>query len=680
MRLVLLAWMLALLVSTFDVEAATPTSQGALPPPIATRQTLFAIPFQIDRAGQSSRDPAEIQLYVSTDRGANWQPCDRVRPEKGHFLFRAVTDGEYWFILRTLDRSGQLRPQRADGPGLRVIVDTTLPDLQLEAQRGEAGQIIVRWQVTDPHLELDSLKIQYRAAPDSLWQTVAIDRQRINTSGRTRTGEVIWWPEAGFKPVEIRAEVADTAGNSAVSHAKVNLDRRARADLKAEANPAPDGSSEPFSTLQPSPSGWRAATDFSPPTPPRDDLRNLNPAPYHPLATQKQPTESPGPLDAPNRRSAEKAGADSRSPDAPYREDPRPGVPRTDQTASADNAPDHGQDHGQDHGALQPPHGTAADEPASGQRRPSPRSEADLPTPGADNRSGWPLSGSIAADIHPPIRNRYVTPTDLSRDNFPFSEGDSPRFASRKPGQSPSGSFPSAKETAGSPGESDLPTAQRPQRINSAVFELEYQAGSGGPSGVGRVELWGTRDGGRTWTCFGVDDDHQSPMLASVDEEGVYGFRVVVQSGLAVQSDKPQSGDTPDVWVAVDLTEPEARILSAQLVTGDRAGELVIDWEAADQMLSARPVSLLFSHTSDGPWTTIASGLENTGRYRWPLDRTLPPRIYLRLEVRDEAGNVAVAQTTQAVTLDLLRPAVRIRNVRPVADTARWRTERYRSR
>ncbi len=34
----------------------------------------------------------------------------------------------------------------------------------------------------------------------------------------------------------------------------------------------------------------------------------------------------------------------------------------------------------------------------------------------------------------------------------------------------------------------------------------------------------------------------------------------------------------------------------------------------------------------------MASGLENTGRYAWPIDSRTPPKFYLRLEVRDEAG------------------------------------------
>jgi hypothetical protein len=140
---------------------------------------------------------------------------------------------------------------------------------------------------------------------------------------------------------------------------------------------------------------------------------------------------------------------------------------------------------------------------------------------------------------------------------------------------------------------------------------------------------------------------------------------------LGVGGERPKSGDPPEVWIGVDLTKPEARILSARLGIGAEAGQLLVHWEAKDQMLSARPISLWFSETLGGPWAPIASELENTGRYAWPLDRRLPPRVYLRLEVRDEAGNVATFDTPQPVTVDRLRPSAHIRSVRPAADNAR---------
>jgi hypothetical protein len=96
--------------------------------------------------------------------------------------------------------------------------------------------------------------------------------------------------------------------------------------------------------------------------------------------------------------------------------------------------------------------------------------------------------------------------------------------------------------------------------VNSRVFELEYKIDSVGPSGVRRVELWGTLDGGRTWTSFGVPKKIKSPLVVGVQHEGLYGFRVAVENGAGVWSGRPRPGDPPDVWVGVDLTRPSGHI------------------------------------------------------------------------------------------------------------------------
>ena len=90
---------------------------------------------------------------------------------------------------------------------------------------------------------------------------------------------------------------------------------------------------------------------------------------------------------------------------------------------------------------------------------------------------------------------------------------------------------------------------------------------------------------------------------------------------------------------------------------------------ADDTNLEPRPVSLFFSTNPNGPWSTIAAGLQNTGEYTWRLERHVPDSFYLRLEVRDQAGNVAVDQTLQPVTLSRPQPTGHLRGVRPVEDS-----------
>ncbi len=211
------------------VQATSPLSQEAATPAIFTRDPSFSIPFRIDAAENPARDAAEVHLYVSSDGGQTWQFCDRVKPEQEQFLFRAPGDGEYWFQIRTLDRSGRLRADRGDRPGLRIVVDTTVPVLQLLPGPIGGSQRSVHWRASDPYLDLPSLTLEYRRAEGGPWRPLAGDPQSICTAGLWQTGEAAWPMKPGDHagPVEVRARVADAVGNWAVSHATIPAADRA---------------------------------------------------------------------------------------------------------------------------------------------------------------------------------------------------------------------------------------------------------------------------------------------------------------------------------------------------------------------------------------------------------------------------------------------------------------------
>ena len=140
--------------------------------------------------------------------------------------------------------------------------------------------------------------------------------------------------------------------------------------------------------------------------------------------------------------------------------------------------------------------------------------------------------------------------------------------------------------------------------------------------------------------------------------------------GSGLRGRAPQPGDLPEVWIGIDLTRPVARLISAEPGGGDRAGEMIIRYEASDALLAKGPITLARSAQPGGPWTTIAAGLENTGQYSWRFDNTAPDRIYLRMEVRDEAGNIGAFEAADPISLERVLPQGRLRNVRPVGDSA----------
>lgn len=215
------------------------------------------------------------------------------------------------------------------------------------------------------------------------------------------------------------------------------------------------------------------------------------------------------------------------------------------------------------------------------------------------------------------------------------------------------------------PLEAALPEGEQPFMVNARRFELDYELQSVGPSGVNRVEIYVTTDGGRTWTLAGTDDDLQSPYVATVEREGFYGFRIQVVGGNGMQTPPPQAGDLPEITIGVDLTAPQARFTGAAQGSTAEGPTLTIDWEASDARPDPRPVALSHAPQRSGPWTVIAAGLENTGRHMWLLDPSVPERVYLRLEVRDEAGNVQTIEPAEPVVLDRTPPQGRIKAARP---------------
>lgn len=219
---------------------------------------------------------------------------------------------------------------------------------------------------------------------------------------------------------------------------------------------------------------------------------------------------------------------------------------------------------------------------------------------------------------------------------------------------------------------SNLPAAQV---INVTTFKLAYEVEDKGASGVGKAEVWVTRDEGRNWRRWTVVEKPESPLLVDLakqdakDVEGVYGVKVVLQSGAGLSREAPKAGEAPDLRVDVDTTPPT---LSVYEPVPDKTQKdtLVLRWLAADRNLSADPITLEWSEGPKGPWLpvaaaeggTVGSGaarrLPNTGSYPWKLPANFPThKVYLKVSARDTAGNVSEVVPKEPILVDLNKPA-----------------------
>jgi hypothetical protein len=629
---------LALALSTPALAQFGGLGQPAAPPipqAISTRQSSFAIPYTIPVPKTPAEQPAEIRLFVSSDLGKSWQLAETTKLNpitetlRGQFTFRAPSDAEYWFAIRTVDRAGQLRGGR-NGPELRVIVDAQPPVIKLDAQRGAAGEIAIRYEVTDAALQPQSIALSYQLVGMTEWRSVAFDKPFGAVPEKPLQGSATFWPERAGVELLVKLEILDAAGNNGSSQVAVPLARGVPAQPVRQ--PFADATT-PFNGAQPAP--------YAPPqTPGQANLGQQNFGQPNP-AFQNPALQNPALAARPGVRN------DDPPPAYPFGDTSRPSGTRWNDVTGPTPAP------------AQPTSPAPRLAPQDALAPPAPPAHiAALPNgpalfgPGDNQPPAYPGNNNSIASLP------QAQPLPQQQ---PLSSPIAPRVESRV--AAPYEPLPTTGLR-----EYRLPTGEQPRMVNGRTFEWDYELESVGAAGIAKIELWMTRDGGSSWASVGVDPDNRSPVRTMVDGEGLFGYRMTVQSAGGAQPRPPQSGEQPEMWIGVDLTKPSVRLINAELGQGSAQGEIAITWEARDALLAKQPVSLAYAERREGPWTTIAAGLENTGRYAWRYDSQTPERLYLKLEVRDEAGNIGVSESVEPLSLERTNPAVRLRNVRPVQE------------
>ena len=222
--------------------------------------------------------------------------------------------------------------------------------------------------------------------------------------------------------------------------------------------------------------------------------------------------------------------------------------------------------------------------------------------------------------------------------------------------------------------------------INYLRFDLQYQVDNG-PSGVKQIDLYVTRDGGRSWLKWSQHDGRESPLRVALDQrlnpqtEGDYGFRLVPVSGAGLSEGPPTPGTPPELQVHVDLTPPMIKVY-APTADPNLRNTLVLHWEATDRNFGPDPIAIEWSEHPSGPWKPVVSGegivpvvagqgvnaprIANTGQFTWALPPSLNThRVYLKFTAWDAAGNRSEVVTPSPVLVDLTRPKATIRGISP---------------
>jgi hypothetical protein len=743
------------------------------PKKLATNLKGFGIPFRINADDESF---IEVQLYLSTDQGKTWRFHDRQTTDKAEFPFQAQGDGEYWFAIKTLNRNRQLIPEGKPAAELIIIVDTVLPELEIDISADAAGRIECRWKASDKNLKADSVQLSYQpigAASDD-WKMVP-----VNLTGMVRNGsytdQLAWWPETTEQSLNVRVSIADQAGNTVSQERRINIAQspwRHRAQSTARTGDAMSSgqvlTSPPSSEVTPTPvfpfpenndsytqnrktspfdpaSGDNALNNIvcengvcslAPQTGGLNRANEVNPVGLRVAGGTQSGHEpplvgSPPVISAPPHPDLYGAVADNRSnsayaapassstsgrngvswqsetenwtrqnkttsstvrsppiqselapqlpdsrPDNPALPNPNPNrMTRSEQTVvgeSSTNSPNQYRGLPPQNQPIALPEFLTGEE-AENWVEDKTTSNPSVPSEAPDSQN-QPI-GERNQFSSAPAGGQGSVPRSDQQNRSQSQPAQSPPVQKADPLRDSQQSLNHLASSAAGSGYRQVPDSvvdQLPgfspsvQMVASKRFRLNYAIDAIDPSGVARVDLWMTRDGGRTWKSWGTDPDNVSPFPVEVDEEGQYGFRIVIHSKDGLTGRAPSNGDQPDIYIQVDTQAPLAQIISVPYGRGEEAGRLIINYRVSDPHLTLRPISLYYSTNPSGSWTPIEEGLRNESRYVWKPASNVPDRVFLRLDAMDRATNKGSHTLSQAIDVSGLVPRGTIQGVVPV--------------
>lgn len=111
------------------------------------------------------------------------------------------------------------------------------------------------------------------------------------------------------------------------------------------------------------------------------------------------------------------------------------------------------------------------------------------------------------------------------------------------------------------------------------------------------------------------------------------------------------------VSMILDQTIPSVSLTSlntAQVLKGGTT--TAITWSASDTNLGATPIALDYSSNSGTNWTSIATGLANSGSYTWTIPSLNSTTFKVRVRATDTATNTNTAVSSGTFTVDSTAP------------------------
>ncbi len=197
----------------FGVAGSTVQAQTLqeLPAKTFMKQSVFYLPVKIEPRMRSSL--REVRLYVKEGPDRAWELKDKASPGQQYFTFRAPRDGEYWFSVVTVDKTGRASPAdiRNEAPGLIVVQDTQLPQVDVTNLGSTDEGTCLQCTVRDANPDLTKTHFYYQTG-DQVWRSLSPMPNQMDR---------FCVPAQAVFTGLIRVEATDLAGNT--SNREINV-------------------------------------------------------------------------------------------------------------------------------------------------------------------------------------------------------------------------------------------------------------------------------------------------------------------------------------------------------------------------------------------------------------------------------------------------------------------------
>ncbi len=210
--------------------------------------------------------------------------------------------------------------------------------------------------------------------------------------------------------------------------------------------------------------------------------------------------------------------------------------------------------------------------------------------------------------------------------------------------------------------------------VRDRTVAIDFDVDRRGPSGVKKIEMYYTQDDGQNWVKYSESLNTNPPLQLDLPKaDGLYGFCMVLYSGVGQSEGPPQRGDPPHFRLLVDRTLPQVAMY-APVLDPNQPNALLLRYKANDANLVPDSVALFWRAQTNQPWQPIspaarhpAAQADGVIECSWTITPEIPNNVYLKVTARDQAGNVGEFVTRDPVMVDLNKPIARVKAVVPAS-------------